>query len=1250
MCIPLFSPPQISLYEQETTGKGMNPSLAVKQYSRSSADQEVPLPHELRPVHVLRMTMMYLMIKIMNLCDTIDVNFAEWYHFLWDRTRGIRKDITQQELCSVEAVELVEQCARFHIHCSARLVAEDPSVFDQKINTENLTKCLQTLKYMYHDLELKGVWCKNEAEFRAYIILLNLNDGNFMWEVQQLRQEVQKSEEVRFALQVYSALDKNNYVRFFKLVHSTTYLNACILLRYFVQVRLSALKTILKCFSPRQPHKSYPLDELTEILAFENVESTVDFLEYHGLMLTEDRTHVILDRRLFGMPEYPYAIDRAVRVIESKRTCSVGEIVSGGRLIADLYENHVPQNSFDAAGRLNITEIVTELNISVDDELVDEADAVKVENVERSKSPMFGKPVERSRSPFFGDNKATTAPSTAGIFGTAPSTTRSFPTASSTSGLFASTPSTTGMFAAPSTTGSFAATPSITSSFATAPSTTGSFTTAPSTTGIFAAALSTTPSTTGIFAATPSTIGMFAANSPAIPTAPSTTGMFAAASENIFGKEKSTTFESFKFVVPTEKPTKPTLQPQKTEVSTFTFTSKPPSQQKATPTLPTAVATPTPPPAVATPTPPPPKPKPDLTQLLQQKLEEERKAAAVELQKKLEAEKQRQLELEEKQRQQRAEQERRRRELLEKQRLAEIKTAVTETVNHLLDTVVEQVKNRKLQELAQKMNNRKAGRCLKIWRETVRKRQQKRKAVDYCFAWLMPRTAKEEAAELQTTSQSLVLSDMKRYKSGKPMEISIPPPPTVKKINLHEICYTPLLVAINKMAIAFPKELFFKVTVVLNNPQKHVEEILNGCFGWKNNTFVIQQNKTINHKITYCVEKRNTCKTDAHALIIIADNLSHDLRESLQQTTIPFVVLLQKQTDLLFEQQTCKILNGRFTTANLPKLIEEALKFLAQNIEKPPPIEVDTLTSFLTLHVAGDIWKRISGLAKWNSSYRECLKSPEIAIKIYNDNLDKLAEIIFDEQLKKLAEFPQIFSDSLLEQQPEYLPRDYRYFSKVCKSPMYERTLKTIFNTFYLSDYVNAWPPANQTTLEKDIFTYCQKNFKNPEKPFYKLMSVILQKIDPETNFDAINNFLWTDLMEIIALEKIAETQTENPFYIVYNGDVLKKLTLDNWFYVNYPPIRSRIKDFMVKNQAKVQTEREKKRKSPERFSLELDVDLDELLDKVTRKVVDDEEKNAKRRKEIEEIKSLVSDLKESMEIQKKINSTFQKFALENIE
>ena len=53
--------------------------------------------------------------------------------------------------------------------------------FDAKINNENLTKCLQTLREFYHDLEKKqNVFCQNEAEFRAYTVLMNLNEGDIL--------------------------------------------------------------------------------------------------------------------------------------------------------------------------------------------------------------------------------------------------------------------------------------------------------------------------------------------------------------------------------------------------------------------------------------------------------------------------------------------------------------------------------------------------------------------------------------------------------------------------------------------------------------------------------------------------------------------------------------------------------------------------------------------------------------------------------------------------------------------------------------------------------------------------------------------------------------------------------------------------------------------------------------------------------------------------------------------------------------
>ena len=41
------------------------------------------------------------------------------------------QDITQQSLCEPVSVDLVEKCARFHVHCTARLCELSMQDFDQ---------------------------------------------------------------------------------------------------------------------------------------------------------------------------------------------------------------------------------------------------------------------------------------------------------------------------------------------------------------------------------------------------------------------------------------------------------------------------------------------------------------------------------------------------------------------------------------------------------------------------------------------------------------------------------------------------------------------------------------------------------------------------------------------------------------------------------------------------------------------------------------------------------------------------------------------------------------------------------------------------------------------------------------------------------------------------------------------------------------------------------------------------------------
>ncbi|XP_004429738.1 PREDICTED: germinal-center associated nuclear protein [Ceratotherium simum simum] len=347
---------QLSVFEVVPGTDQVDHAAAVKEYSRSSADQEEPLPHELRPSAVLSRTMDYLVTQIM---DQKEGSLRDWYDFVWNRTRGIRKDITQQHLCDPVTVSLIEKCTRFHIHCAHFMCEEPMSSFDAKINNENMTKCLQSLKEMYQDLRNKGVFCASEAEFQGYNVLLNLNKGDILREVQQFHPAVRNSSEVKFAVQAFAALNSNNFVRFFKLVQSASYLNACLLHCYFNQIRKDALRALNIAYTvSTQRSTTFPLDGVVRMLLFRDCEEATDFLNYHGLAVSEGC--VELNRSSFLEPEGLSKARKSV-FITRKLTVSVGEIVNGGLL--PPVPRHTPVCSFNSQNKYVGESLAAELPV-----------------------------------------------------------------------------------------------------------------------------------------------------------------------------------------------------------------------------------------------------------------------------------------------------------------------------------------------------------------------------------------------------------------------------------------------------------------------------------------------------------------------------------------------------------------------------------------------------------------------------------------------------------------------------------------------------------------------------------------------------------------------------------------------------------------------------------------------------------------------------------------------------------------------
>ena len=128
-CLALFHRYEIR-HDSSTNTDIVDHRLMIKEFSRSSADQDLPLPNEMRPIHVLYGTMMYLIddviAKIANedaLSDT-EFSYGDWYDFIWNRTRSLRKDIIQQRLLLKGPPSQVMQNIKLGLLKSSRVVID----------------------------------------------------------------------------------------------------------------------------------------------------------------------------------------------------------------------------------------------------------------------------------------------------------------------------------------------------------------------------------------------------------------------------------------------------------------------------------------------------------------------------------------------------------------------------------------------------------------------------------------------------------------------------------------------------------------------------------------------------------------------------------------------------------------------------------------------------------------------------------------------------------------------------------------------------------------------------------------------------------------------------------------------------------------------------------------------------------------------------------------------------------------------
>ncbi|KAJ5222720.1 uncharacterized protein N7469_008960 [Penicillium citrinum] len=210
-----------------------------------------PNPDTVRPLPVLR--------------KTLDLLKKKWkqesnYTYICDQFKSLRQDLTVQHIRTEFTVTVYE------IHARIALEKGDLGEYNQ---------CQTQLRVLYAQ-SLGG----NPTEFKAYRILYFIYTRNWTAMNDALADVTaadKKTEAVKHALDVRSALALGNYHRFFLLYLETPNMGAYLMDMFVGRERLSALAAICKAYKP-----DVNIRFITEELGFESDEQTARFILDHS--------------------------------------------------------------------------------------------------------------------------------------------------------------------------------------------------------------------------------------------------------------------------------------------------------------------------------------------------------------------------------------------------------------------------------------------------------------------------------------------------------------------------------------------------------------------------------------------------------------------------------------------------------------------------------------------------------------------------------------------------------------------------------------------------------------------------------------------------------------------------------------------------------------------------------------------------------------------------------------------------------
>lgn len=338
----------------------VDPRIAVKIYRRPAAGRELPLPEDVRPPPVLKRTLDYLFHDLLP-TDPNDPRFTSVQGFLWNRTRAVRQDFIVQSEGGAIAIECHERIARYHILCLHWRGGPGAEGWSEQQELEQLRKTMRSLIEFYDDNRRKASAgssasagqqaSPNEAEFRAYNLLLHLRDPETLREAELLPGDIFRSPMVQTAINLRQLAQRSNnlekrgqprnteatlnfFSRFFAELRkpNVNYLMACLAENSFSSIRIGALKAMSKAYMAQ--HRALPVERIQHVLGMDSADQVEAMATHLGIELEYESDVLVgvkIHRNATINEDKPLVTPFSTTIVETKRGSYTSADVVDGR-------------------------------------------------------------------------------------------------------------------------------------------------------------------------------------------------------------------------------------------------------------------------------------------------------------------------------------------------------------------------------------------------------------------------------------------------------------------------------------------------------------------------------------------------------------------------------------------------------------------------------------------------------------------------------------------------------------------------------------------------------------------------------------------------------------------------------------------------------------------------------------------------------------------------------------------------------